>query len=1010
MPDVHPETQRFRLMATRYRSKYVELESQFGQYITDAHRRLLAARSAKPEEYRIVEERQKIQKTRADLLEMFINNDVDHKNAMNYQEFKNGMLLMGFMSDESVIQRTFRQMDVDCDELISESEFLAGVLGKRRADEYSFKSQIDNLNIEIKNVELKCAEDGDEIEKLLLENEQLRSEYESGMAAENKRLKAELESQGPELERMKILLNDMTQVHSDFQVKLKDDLEREIHRLREFSTAMRNQLNLLQREFVVSTRSAARKICEMSGATEEELKLHDKETERSQRIAQVRQVFINLDDQHMGDMDFEKFTQAFQWLNRGDTVEQLQKQFARLDVNNTGLIDEDTFLSAVVSDLNLEDYTPKRQADRMMGKLSEFDDHISELVGGDVSQKLRERIAAMKNDMNSQVGSIFSAMGLDPSKFLSEEALQKHLSNAFDKFDNSRDGRLNFKEFQSAWKELGLKASVAELRDAFNVVDTDKSGLIDKHEFISAVKDNRLTELNMNVLLKAMGVEVGNVRDKYAAYNATQSRRRKQRKTMEATLASSLSDMADLLCQVTGRKRDLDKSKAIQEMTETFERFDRNGSGELNLEEYQKAWRFLGRAGSDADITKAFKTVDIDNSGFIEFEEFVFSLMGDEAQKYGLLADMEFMLPILKEISQDLKDLRSDRSEAEKRSKSTQERLTILAQEVNNRTDSLVARLQKATGDDKVLEISDLDRQIREAFTKADSNGTGVLNLWQFSQAWMNLGLGGNEEDLKEFFSSADRFGSSGGIDQRQFLRVVKSQRLEELSLRCRLATLEYLFDLVSGSALTSQRRRILRQKFDLDMMPLLEKMIDDILPATEDALSQAFMAKKDRHKALKEAFIKFDQPRTGELTLKAFVDARRYAGFSGSDKDLEETFKMIDVDNSGRLDFYEFIYSDMGKKANKVSPFGYVKILNKLLGSAADKYKKLADPTLASPSGPSNHVNAIRLNARKMIQRMTGFRGVDKNKLDKMGIHIDRRANSMPAVMLEHILHDPPN
>ena len=44
--------------------------------------------------------------------------------------------------------------------------------------------------------------------------------------------------------------------------------------------------------------------------TEEELYAHDLETERSQMIAQVRQIFINLDDQQMGDMDFEKYTQA----------------------------------------------------------------------------------------------------------------------------------------------------------------------------------------------------------------------------------------------------------------------------------------------------------------------------------------------------------------------------------------------------------------------------------------------------------------------------------------------------------------------------------------------------------------------------------------------------------------------------------------------------------------------------------------------------------------------------
>ena len=46
---------------------------------------------------------------------------------------------------------------------------------------------------------------------------------------------------------------------------MKEDLEREIHRLREFGSAMRNQLNLLQRESVVGARTATRKVLEMSG-------------------------------------------------------------------------------------------------------------------------------------------------------------------------------------------------------------------------------------------------------------------------------------------------------------------------------------------------------------------------------------------------------------------------------------------------------------------------------------------------------------------------------------------------------------------------------------------------------------------------------------------------------------------------------------------------------------------------------------------------------------------------
>ena len=75
----------------------------------------------------------------------------------------------------------------------------------------------------------------------------------------------------------------------------------------------------------------------------------------------------------------------------------------------------------------------------------------------------------------------------------------------------------------------------------------------------------------------------------------------------------------------------------------------------------------------------AFKGVDIDNSGYVEWNEFVLSLQGEEAQKYGLLAFMEVTLSLLEgtnclvfidfsfwEISTDLKVMRGERTEGQK--------------------------------------------------------------------------------------------------------------------------------------------------------------------------------------------------------------------------------------------------------------------------------------------------------------------------------------------------------
>jgi len=1012
MAEQTPEEARLARLATKYRARCLELETTFSTYLITAIKKIMASRSALPGEYKAIEERSSKIMSRGDLMETFIRSDKSMTGTISYEEFKQGLLMMGFMQNEEEIDRAFSKMDYNSDNCIDEEEFIRGTLGKSWKEENSFKGQMEYLLAEIRMVELKAAEDAQGLENLLLENETMAEtieEAEEAAAAAAGGLSPEAEA---EMERLKNLVNDMTATHGDLQGQLKEELDREILRLREFGTAMRSQLNLLTREAVVGARSAARKVMAMQGATEEELDEFDRETERSQEVSLSRQVFINLDDQHMGDMDFDKFTQAYQWLAINASLDNLKHTFSRLDVQNTGLISEEQFLRAVCQDVDPSNYTARVQFAELNDKVMELEENLQGLVGPNVAEQLRVRLQTVRDQMNVQVGSIFSKVagmtGMDVSEFCSPEVLEQHLDDAFQKFDHSGDDKLNFQEFAEAWNFLGLKGTGDELRDAFDQVDTDKSDFVDRPEFGMALKDNRLTELNMNILFEAMGISVATVQDRYASMTATNDRRRKQRKTMEATLAERMEHMVNELCSLLGKNRDASKAEEIREMRESFDRFDRNSSGELNMEEYKQAWKFLGRKGTDEDIRAAFNNVDIDNSGKLEWDEFVFSLAGEEAQRYGMLADMELLIVLLNEVANDIMVMRGERSDTTKELFATRERLNTLQREVTNRTETLVQRMKTFAGESmEISYLDDMDAMISDAFEAADAAKSGYINIWQFSQAWMTLGLGGSEEELKDLFQSVDRIGGmSSGMDLRQFLRVVKSERTSELIVRSRMASLEYLYGLIEGGlgGTADAKRRLERQKIDAQMFTLLEKMIDAVLPCTDDALSASYMSKKERHAALRKAFAVHDKnPMNGTLGYGEYVKARRAIGFEGTDAELQVQFDAVDSDGSGSLDMYEFIRTDMGKKASKVGCLGYVKILNKLLGTAVDRFLR-GDQ---EQNAPSNKRNATRLNARKMIQRMTGFGGVDQKKLESLGIHVDKRSHSITAGMLEHILHD---
>ena len=57
-------------------------------------------------------------------------------------------------------------------------------------------------------------------------------------------------------------------------------------------------------------------------------------------------------------------------------------------------------------------------------------------------------------------------------------------------------------------------------------------------------------------------------------------------------------------------------------LVETYKKFGKDGSNELEFPEFQQAWEFLGLQGTDDEVRAAFASVDKDNSGVVDRQEF----------------------------------------------------------------------------------------------------------------------------------------------------------------------------------------------------------------------------------------------------------------------------------------------------------------------------------------------------------------------------------------------------
>lgn len=61
----------------------------------------------------------------------------------------------------------------------------------------------------------------------------------------------------------------------------------------------------------------------------------------------------------------------------------------------------------------------------------------------------------------------------------------------------------------------------------------------------------------------------------------------------------------------------------VQEYKEAFRNFDQNGDGSISCKELRTFLKSMGQNPSDADVKKIMKRVDKDESGTIDFSEFI---------------------------------------------------------------------------------------------------------------------------------------------------------------------------------------------------------------------------------------------------------------------------------------------------------------------------------------------------------------------------------------------------
>merc|ERR1712048_70788 len=449
-------------------------------------------------------------------------------------------------------------------------------------------------------------------------------------------------------------------------------------------------------------------------------------------------------------------------------------------------------------------------------------------------------------------------MGQNPEDLLTDEEITKVLVATFNKFDTDHSGELEKPEFHKAWKFLGLKGGKDEIDRAFASVDTNYNGVVQKHEFCNAIRNSRLAELGLTVILSQMDGKLDGLEGIFKAYKerlekakqdaldnlnnqkhllerfqATARRRRLMKKRWEEEIAKMTRQLVEKLDESERNANNEKDFELYTTLKDTFNAFDKDGNAELGYPEYKEAWKFLAQPGTEKDIKAAFDSVDVDKSGLMDWTEFVFSIMGEKAEKYGVLADMEKLTGLLdvtlKEytiLKDTLGEVRMDNDKRASRNGELRQRLDGMRSEILAQIGDMMSNMMGLNPED-VLSDEEIRKHLTEVFNKFDKNGNGTLDNWEFKKAWFDLGLKGTEQELNEAFAKVDK-DSSGVIDVEEFITAIRNERLMELNLKKVFDKMGVQFAGANAKyeafAKATRRRRLLKKKMEENIATLTKK------------------------------------------------------------------------------------------------------------------------------------------------------------------------------------------
>lgn len=145
----------------------------------------------------------------------------------------------------------------------------------------------------------------------------------------------------------------------------------------------------------------------------------------------------------------------------------------------------------------------------------------------------------------------------------------------------------------------------------------------------------------------------------------------------------------------------------------------------LDGQNISRSLEILKQTRMRSRANEAFDGVDVNGSGIVDWNEFVFSLMGETAAEFGPLADLELLQELLTEtasllsgLGAELKDSASPVEDRQERNAELRDRLQSMKGEMNNEISKGVSKMMGIFGQnpEDLLTEDEITKLLRGTF------------------------------------------------------------------------------------------------------------------------------------------------------------------------------------------------------------------------------------------------------------------------------------------------------